>query len=133
MIIEYKIIPHKRQRYDTVGDYFKKAGRWTFRVSRMEDERYMVLTFLHEIIEFFMCRTLKIPLEEIDRFDIEYEKARQSGVKVAPCKCAFFEEPGDDPHAPYHKPHEVANHCERLICEALGIKWEQYCEVVESL
>jgi hypothetical protein len=133
MIIEFKVIPHKRQRYNTVGDYFKKQGRWLFRVSKMEDQRFPILVFLHEIIEFFMCRMLGISVEDIDQFDLAYEEARQMKVGDAPCGCKFYVEPGDDPHAPYHQPHQIATHCERLICEGLGIKWEQYGEVVESL
>jgi hypothetical protein len=133
MIIEFKIISHKRQRYNTVGDYFKKQGRWLFRVSKMEDTRYTVLVFLHEIIEFFMCRMLDISVEAIDQFDLAYEQAREREVGNAPCGCRFYVEPGEDPHSPCHRPHEVATTCERLIAEAIGIKWEQYCEVVESL
>lgn len=133
MIIDFQVIPHKKQRYDTVGDYFLKKGRWIFHISKMKDKRYPVAVFLHEIIEFFLCRTLGISMEAIDHFDMAYEKARRAGLQVAPCHCAFYEEPGDDPHAPYHQIHMVATRCERLICEALGIKWEQYCEVVEAL
>ena len=134
MILEFKIIPHKKQRYKTCGDYFKKRGCWRFRVSKMKDARYSVLVFLHEIIEFFMCRLLGISMKAIDRWDMEYEVARvMPGRKIAHCGCAFFEEPGDDPHAPYHRAHVAATHCERLIADALGVKWDEYNAVVEDL
>lgn len=131
MILEFKIIPHRKQRYKTVGDYFKKRGCWRFRVSKMKDARYSVLVFLHEIIEFFMCRLLEIRMETVDSYDITYEKTRESGI--APCGCKHFEEPGDDPHAPYHRPHVTATKCERLIADALGVKWDEYNAVVEDL
>ena len=131
MIIDFKVIPHRKQRYPTVGDYFLKHGRWMFRVSKMKDKRYPIAVFLHEMIECFMCRVLGVRQKDIDRYDMEYERLRPKGI--TPCGCNPREEPGDDPHAPYHRPHQVATECERLICEALGIKWEQYCEVVESL
>jgi hypothetical protein len=133
MIIEFKVIPHRRQRYNTVGDYFKKQGRWLFRVSKMEDTRYTVLVFLHEIIEFFMCRMLGIPVEDIDLFDLAYEEARQQMVGSAPCGCRFYVEPADDPHAPYHQAHVTGTKCERLIAEALGVKWDAYEATVNQL
>jgi hypothetical protein len=133
MIIEFKVIPHRRQRYNTVGDYFKKQGRWLFRVSKMEDERYPILVLLHELIEFFMCRMMGISVESIDQFDLAYEEARQLMVGSAPCGCRFYVEPGDDPHAPYILAHQTATKCEQLIAEAVGIKWSEYNEAVENL
>jgi hypothetical protein len=138
MIIDFKIVPHKKQRYDTVGDYFLKRGRWFFRISKMKDPRYPIIVLLHEVIEFFLVRTEDIAMKEIDHFDQRYEDAREKMERhgferKTPCGCEFYEDPGDDPHAPYHRQHQVATQCERLICEALGVKWEQYCEVVESL
>ena len=77
-------------------------------------------------------------MREIDRFDIAYEKARaaeRDGDEslVAPCGCRHREEPGDDPHAPYHKQHQVATTCEKLIAEALEMDWEAYGRAVEKL
>jgi hypothetical protein len=132
MIIEFKIIPHKKQRYDTVGDYFKKGDAWQFRVSYMEDARYSLLVFLHEMIEFFLCRQAGVKIRDIDRFDQAYEESR--GVLAhAPCGCKHLEESGEDPHAPYREQHVTATKCERLIAEALGIKWDVYSKAVESL
>jgi hypothetical protein len=133
MIIDFQIIPHRKQRYDTVGDYFLRKGRWLFRISKMKDKRYPVLVFLHEIIEFFLCRQAGIKMKDIDYFDKHYEMARNVGLHVYSCGCRIVEEPGDDIHAPYHLQHVTATKCERLIAEALGVKWEQYNEVVESL
>jgi len=131
MIIDYQIIPHRRQRYDTVGDYYGKHGAWNFRVSRMKDYRYEVLVFLHEIIEFMLVRLAGIKLRDIDRWDRDYEKWRQDDS--APCGCKLYEEPGDDPHAPYHLQHVTATKCERLIADALGVKWSEYNAAVEAL
>lgn len=131
MIIDFQVIPHRKQRYPTVGDYFRKKGRWFFRISKMQDQRYSVLVFLHEVIEFLLCRTLGISMKEIDRFDIEYEKLRPKGI--TPCGCNPREEPGDDPHAPYFKAHQVATQCEKIIAESLGVRWSDYEGTIESL
>jgi len=147
MLIDFKVIPHKKQRYDTVGDYFRGkmvVGRvhipfWDFRVSRMKDRRYPVLVFLHEMIEFMLCRLAGIKMRDIDRWDIIYERNRPTEddpewACAPPCGCQkFYEEPGDDPHAPYHEQHRCATLCERLIAASLGVKWDEYNHAVESL
>jgi len=141
MLIDFKVIPHKKQRYDTVGDYFRGemiVGRvhipfWDFRISRMKDKRYPVLVFLHEIIEFMLVRLAGIKMKDIDRFDREYERTRHPMSATAPCGCVHLEEPGDDPHAPYHAQHVTATACEQLIANAIGVKWDEYEEAVEAL
>jgi len=139
MNIEFRVIGHRSQRYDTVGDYFGKHGVWHFRVSRLGDYRYEVCVFLHEIIEFMLCRVAGIKMKDINRFDMEYERWRAAPVDhggekgIGPCGCELYEEPGDDPHAPYHQQHVTATNCERLIAEALGVKWDEYNKAVESL
>ena len=138
MLIDFRVIAHKRQRYETCGDYFTEGGTTHFRVSRMKDRRYCLLVFAHELIEYLLCRAAGVRMREIDRFDIAYEKARaaeRDGDEslVAPCGCRHREEPGDDPHAPYHKQHQVATTCEKLIAEALEMDWEAYGRAVEKL
>jgi hypothetical protein len=130
MRIDFRVIPHRQQRYDTCGDYFKKAGWLHFRISRMKGA-YPILALLHEIIEFFICRQRGIRLRDIDRFDREYERARSSGR--APCGCIIEEEPGDDLHAPYFDAHQTATECERAIAKCLGVDWNGYEKAVRSL
>lgn len=136
MRIDFRIVSHKKQRYPTVGDYFVSKKVLHFRVSRMPDVRYPVLVFLHEIIEFFMCRLAGVKMKDIDRFDKEYEDNRPpKGYASARtmCGCSYREEPGNDPHAPYYLQHQTATKCERLIAEALGVDWDKYDETVEAL
>jgi hypothetical protein len=135
MTIDFQVIPHRRQRYETVGDYYKERrfrDSWCFRVSRMKDRRYEVCVFLHEIIEFFLCRMAGVKVKDIDRFDREYEETREEKMP-APCNCAHYEEPGDDPHAPYYLQHQTATKCERLIAGAMGINWKEYDDAVNNL
>lgn len=131
MIIDFRIIPHRQQRYPTVGDWFAVARVQHFRVSKMTDPRYCWLVFLHEIIEWTICRLKKIRIRDIDRFDVAYEKARKSGR--APCGCRIDDEPGNDVHAPYREAHQVATQCERLIAKVLGVEWGDYDRAVEAL
>lgn len=133
MRLDYRVIPHRAQRYPTAGDYFRRKGVWCFRVSRMKDKRYAVLVLLHEIIEFFLCRLAGVKMGEIDRFDIKYEESRAGGWSDSPCGCKHVDEPGDDPHSPYHVEHQTATKCEKIIAKAIGVNWREYNEAVESL
>jgi hypothetical protein len=133
MLIDFRIIAHGKQRYDTVGDYFVKYRVLHFRISHMKDRRYPVLVFLHEMIEFFICRLMGVRLRDIDNFDIAYEKARARGDKRAPCGCVIEEEPGDDVHAPYNQAHDTATVCEQIIAQVLGVNWNDYAKTAESL
>jgi len=132
--IEFKVIPHKEQRYETVGDWVDGKRVLKVRVSDLKDGRMEVLVFLHELIEAMLCKTAGVSQEEVDRWDEAYEVARaKRGRKVAPCKCAFFVEPGEDPHAPYFLQHAVATQCEKMLAKALDVDWEEYGRKVESL
>lgn len=135
MKFRFEIVAHRNQRYDTVGDYYQRKGVWWFKVSRMKDKRYVWLVFIHEFIEWSLCRLWGIKSREIDRYDIAYEKAReqQKDPSTAPCGCRIKDEPGDDIHAPYHQAHAIASQCERLIAKALEVDWIKYDETVAKL
>lgn len=149
MRFDFAIIPHHKQRYETVGDWFKSKAGWCFRVSKMKDKRYCWLVFLHEFIEWAVCLLTGVTPKDVNRFDVAYEKARtasknpsalakaidrQLGLSgCATCGCKLQYEPGDDIHAPYHQAHVVATDCERLIAKALNIDWIDYEESIDAL
>ena len=143
-----QFIPHKQQRYDTCGDYEELAPDLTkFSISRLSPVKYSWLIFLHEIIEWSICRLTGVKMAAIDKFDMEYEKARQQyerGERYdsliggplpcrAPCGCPLRDEPGDDPCAPYFHAHQCATLCEKAIARELGIDWEAYDKAVNEL
>lgn len=111
--IDVRFIPHKDQRYDTVGDYFftdKIRDLLQVRISKHKNWRYSWLVLIHELTEILLVLDQKIPFEKIDEFDFR-SKA---------------EDPGSDPKAPYHGAHMFALKIEKQICEKLGISWENY-------
>lgn len=140
-LFDLRVIPHKKQRYPTVGDYNEYKGSFVlwgeshkmvdFTVSRMKDRRCCWLVFLHEIIEWTICKLTKVSMKSIDKFDMEYEKNR--GSDKTPCGCRYRAEAGDDRHAPYFYAHLTATECERRIAEALGVDWKEYNKAVEAL
>ncbi|SRR6266702_5763025 len=112
-------IPHKKQRYDTVGDYRTNGGGVVnIRISGMGDWRYEFLVALHEFVEWGLTKHQGVSEDTIDAFDMNY---KGSG------------EPGDDFKAPYHDAHMIATVVERLMAGMLGVDWTQYNEVVDSL
>jgi hypothetical protein len=127
-------IPHREQRYETVGDYVECSKDTTeFTISKMRPLKYCWLVALHEIIEWTICHINKIPGKAIDKFDMAYEQARKRGDQKAPCGCGFTDEPGFDRHAPYVDAHRAATQCEKIIAKALGIEWGPYGDAVEKL
>lgn len=149
MIVDWRVIPHKEQRYATCGDWWwGDTVRWSegialhnyrvddvvlhLRVSKMSDRRYEWLVGIHELIEVGLCTFAKIKPAIVDRFDTRYEASREKR-KHAPCGCKHYDEPGDDPHAPYHRQHSIASVCERALAVFLGVNWGEYDREVESL
>lgn len=130
-LLDLRTISHRRQRYDTSGDYFKRGPQWFFRISRMKDKRYCWLVLCHEFIEWCLCQLHSIKQKDIDRFDLAYEARRNH--KRTPCGCKYREDPGDDIHAPYYQEHRVATQCEQIIAKALDVEWDKYEQAVDQL
>lgn len=123
--IEVRIIPHREQRYDTVGDWWiDDAAGWHVRISDMGNWRYHFLVAFHELLELAWCQHSNVTQGQVDAFDIAYEKARKPGDTS---------EPGDDPRAPYRVGHQFATAAERLAAAVLGVDWTKYEEAVNAL
>jgi len=116
-------IPHRKHRYPTAGDYYRKNGEVHIRVSQMNPE-HEFLVVLHELVEWFLIERKGISIETIDKFDIAFENRREQGNT---------DEPGDDPNAPYYDEHQFATLMEQLMADKLGVNWSRYDEHVNSL
>lgn len=120
-----KTIPHSEQRYDTSGDYWIDAmGVHQFRISSMGNEDYEFLVMVHELIEQYLTQKRGITEQSITEFDVQYEKDRPEGDTS---------EPGDSLESPYQNEHNLATGIERILCAAMGIKWEDYDSSVVDL
>jgi hypothetical protein len=65
----------------------------------------------HELVEALLCRANDVTEDTVTTFD----RANPDSP-----------EPGDEPHAPYHKEHAIAMALERLLAVELGIPWRQH-------
>jgi hypothetical protein len=122
--ITIEVIPHNQQRYPTAGDWQWTADGLVIKVSSLADWRHEMLVGIHEAIEAILCFDSNIAEEDVDRFDIQFEKFRRSDD---------VSEPGDDPRAPYHRQHRIATAIETLLAVELGVDWNRYEEEINGL
>lgn len=128
MNVTIQVIPHSKQRYPTVGDwFFDKRGNLTIRVSKLSDWRREMLVAFHELAEVLVCKHRKISQASVDRFDKQFEKDRAKG------KHGEDDEPGDDRKAPYRKQHFFATNVEALLCDQLDVDWASYESELSNL
>lgn len=125
MRIYIDTIPHKEQRYDTVGDYYydELFEEDCITVSDMKNKDYEFLVAIHELTEMYLCKRNDISEKKITAFDKKFEKKNKKNNL----------EPGDDPAAPYCREHCIATGIERTIAGVLGISWKNYEKKMESL
>jgi hypothetical protein len=114
-----QVIPHEKQRYETVGDWELIGNALKISVSDTGNWLYNMAIGLHELVEALICHHRGISQEKVDNFDTLYEKRRKDGN---------IDEPGDDPKAPYHLEHGFASSAERMLIAACGVNWKEYEE-----
>ena len=133
MKIVIESIPHSHQRYPTCGDYWiDNDGTIQIRVSEeMGDDSGFLVAF-HEQLELWMLRKRGVTIQQIDEFDIAYEKAHREGGTLEG-KRLDESEPGDDLNAPYFREHAIATSIECLAAAALGVDWKDHDANVEKL
>ena len=139
MKITIETIAHSEQRYPTVGDWFftedwhRPTGTemgpkslWQpmehlhIRVSSTGDWRHEALVAVHELVEVLLCKHAGVSQEVVDRFNIDFEKARAEGLREKGVEL------GDAPEAPYRTQHCVATGIERILAANLGVNWTDY-------
>lgn len=133
MKIVIETINHKDQRYPTVGDWFYKKDKsgekvLHIKVSWLPRWEMVALIAVHELVEVLLCKSAGVSQAEVDRFDKEFERARDRGQLAHP-----DDEPGDNPGAPYKRQHCFATAVERMLCAEMGISWSDYADEVEKL
>jgi hypothetical protein len=128
MKIIIETIPHKQQRYPTVGDYWiEDNGILQVRISEMND-KYVQAVILHELFELFSVLNKDITIESIDKFDRGFEALREEYPELI-----GEQEPGDMISAPYHDDHVHATIIEKHFCAHNDINWAEYEKTINNL
>jgi hypothetical protein len=126
--IEISFIPHEQQRYSTCGDWYfeqsKTENVLVIKVSKMDDFRSALAVALHEFAEVIMCDAVGITQEQVDKFDMTYEKLRAKDDES---------EPGDHASAPYFVQHGHATAIERIVTTQMGLPWPDHEENIGKL
>ena len=113
--MEIRLIDQDQARYDTWGDYFVENDKLIFQIVRSKVDIYTKLTLIHEMIECFLLEHKGITPTDVDNFDLEW-------------KNPDYEEPGDDPLCPYKYEHHAADEALKIMCDNLGISFNDYME-----
>jgi len=125
MKIVIETIPHKDQRYPTVGDwFFNEKGDLTIQVPDLGDWKQEALVAIHELVEVVLCKSQGVTQEQVDEFDLKFESSRPEND---------LSEPGDATEAPYKVQHCFATGVERLLAAELGVDWHQYEQHLQEL
>lgn len=133
MKITIETIPHSTQRYPTCGDwFFEPNGDLIIKVSEEMGNDSCFLVGVHELIEVWLATKRGVTVQQVDDFDIAYEKSHREGGTLEG-KRLDESEPGSDPSCPVFKEHGVATAVEMLLCSELGISWKEHDKAVESL
>lgn len=128
MNVKIETVPHKSQRYPTVGDwYFDAKGNLTIKVSALGDWRFEMLVAVHELIEVLQCKNRGITQESVDWFDKGFEAGRRM---MAPKSEV---EPGEAKEAPYRDAHQFAEKVEEALAKKLDVIWSKYSDKVLSM
>lgn len=113
-------MPQSRIRSEQAGDWWY-FGENCFTIHVLEtlspEDQFRVA--MHELTEAYLCRKNGTSDEQVSRFDDQYEAERKEG------KHGEYDEPGDDPRAPYREEHSAATHVERAVCHVLDISWKE--------
>ena len=138
MKINFEVIPHNQMRYETCGDWWLDAeGVIQFRVSRMSNNRFSALVFIHEFVELMIelakrsfgqleaREILKQLVARTDHFDKEYEKGRPADDDES--------EPGCEPRCPVYQGHMAASAIEHIAAMILGVNYNQYADEIAAM
>ena len=115
-----KVVPHKRQYYDSTGNYGECDNLWWMHISELSDWRREACIYIHEFAEMCLTKSDGVSWADIDFFDTEGEGADHP-------------DPGTLPSAPYYKQHADATVIEAMFCKMLGVDWDDYNKELDNL
>ena len=127
MKIAVEIKPLAEMRYPTVGDYYYENEVLKIDIAETGNPFYNYMVLIHELIELSLLEKRGVPFQEIDAFDLLFEKEREDNYHD------LDEEPGFDPRAPYVREHTLATAVEMLMCAHAGEHWNVYSETIITL
>lgn len=119
MDIHIRVLPKEEMRPEVDGaDWFWDAnGNLQVQVGPMSDWRYEIALAFHEAFEACLCKNNGVKQQDVDKFDMEYDKAHPDRPDL---------NAGDETDAPYVAEHNYATIVDRLFIGACGLKRKPY-------
>lgn len=112
----------KDHRYRSIDDWDNPSETldgliFSTQTADMGNMDYNFLVLMHALVEQYLCHKHKITDEQVTGFDMAHPE---------------MDDPGEDPKAPYHKQHQIANDIESTLSVALGVKWFDYETAIDK-
>lgn len=112
----------KKMRYKSADDWFdpdvtKDDVTFATLTADHGKDDYNFLVLMHALVEQYLCYKHGIKDKEVTKFDMDNPD---------------LDDPGNDPKAPYHNEHLIANDIEAMLSAALDVKWVDYEAAIEK-
>jgi hypothetical protein len=123
MNITIEVLPNDQLRPNVDGcDWqWTPEGNLKVQVAPLSDWRREVLLGIHEAVEAIMCKHSGVTQEQVDAFDLEYDRTHEIDLYA-----------GDDASAPYKTQHTFATAIERILAGAMNVDWSDYDKEVAT-
>ena len=116
-MITIDFIKPDENRYVTHGDWVNHNGSLHITSTSYGNKNGSFLVALHELVEAWLCNHDGIDEKDVMAWDLCHPDA---------------DEPAEVEGSLYRKQHDVAIAVEKLVCEAMGIDWENHERWVEE-
>ena len=112
----------KEHRYKSIDDWTDPSDTpdglvFSTQTADMGNMDYNFLILIHALVEQYLCHKHKIKDEVVTKFDMDHSQ---------------LDNPGENPKAPYHKEHLIANDVEAMLSVALKVDWTKYEEAIDK-
>lgn len=118
--IKIDIVPHKDQRYDTIGDWYFIDDVLHITISDLGNFKYIALVAIHELIESVECSINGVTAQQVDDYDFNHKNTGSANFD-------------DHTSAPYYKEHNDATAIEWLLSRLFKIDWRDYSYKINTL
>ena len=121
--IEAVEIPADGCAYESVGDWWHAPGRKLMTATVDTGNIYANgMIQIHEMVEALWCLKHGVTPQSVDKADLDFEATHPPDDA----------EPGEVPTHPCHVGHMCADAIERTVCQMLGIRWDEYADIVAA-
>lgn len=118
--IKIDIVPHKDQRYDTIGDWYFIDDVLHIVISDLGHFEYSALVAIHELIESIECSINGVSTQQVDDYDFNHKDAGSANLDA-------------NITSPYFKEHNDATAIEWLLSRLFKINWQDYSNKINTL